>query len=608
MKVAGREVKQFLNASAGVIEHAKEFAVYYWSPRNPRRPPTRRDFLRRGVEAACFIVPLFRNGSRGQPVLAPGPWFIDAGRRAGFYAFRDVCGSLAKDYLVETVGSGVALFDYNNDGLLDVLFVNGSSFELLDNPKLPRTSSRLFRNNGNRTFTDVTSESGLINEGWGMGVAVADYDNDGYPDVFVTNFGKNALFHNRGDGTFVNLAHEAGVEGGNWSTGCAWGDYDGDGRLDLYVARYVDFDRARIPRPGANSYCIYQGAAVACGPQGLPGLPDLLYHNEGGGKFREVSNEIGVRDSDRAYGFSVVWCDFDNDGHPDAYVANDSNPNFLWHNKGNGTFEEIGFQAGCAMSGDGRAQSSMGIAVGDYDNDGWMDIFVTNFAEDYSTLYHNQGGGQFDDVTYEAGLGTVSYKQLKWGTGFIDFDNDGWKDLFVANGHIYPEADKTGDCYRQRNQLFRNLRNGRFALVPDIETGFTEARSSRGAAWGDLNNDGLIELVVNNIDQEPFFYVPSHKPAGRWARFKLVGTKSNRDAIGARVRVTAGEITQTDEVRSGESYISTCDLRLHFGLGGASKIDRAEIHWPNGEVDVHEHLDVNRKHAFRQQESRGAAS
>jgi enediyne biosynthesis protein E4 len=567
------------------------------------RTSTRRNFLRRGVAGACFIVPLFRHGDRGQPVLAPGPWFIDVGRRAGLPAFRDTCGSLAKDYLVETVGSGVALFDYNHDGLLDVLLVNGSSFEVLDNPKLPRASSRLFRNNGDGTFTDVTRQSGLINEGWGMGVAVADYDNDGHPDVFMTNFGKNALFHNRGDGTFVNVAHEAGVEGGNWSTGCAWGDYDGDGRLDLYVARYVDFDRARIPRPGANSYCIYQGVAVACGPQGLPGLPDLLYHNEGGGKFREVSNAVGVRDSDQAYGFSVVWCDFDNDGHLDAYVANDSNPNFLWHNKGNGTFEETAFQAGCAVSGDGRAQSSMGIAVGDYDHDGWMDLLVTNFAEDYSTLYHNHGG-QFDDVTYEAGLGTAGYNQLKWGTGFIDFDNDGWQDLFVANGHIYPQADKAGNSYRQRNQLFRNLRNGRFALVPDAESGFTEARSSRGAAWGDLNNDGLIELVVNNIDQEPFLYAPSHKPAGGWVRFTLAGTKSNRDAIGARVRVTANGMTQTNEVRSGESYVSSCDLRLHFGLGRASKIDRVEIRWPEGHVDVHEHLDINREYTFREQESR----
>lgn len=559
----------------------------------------RRRFLERGLGALSLIVPIFRNGRQGQPVLASGPWFIDAGRRAGLSAFRDTCGSLAKDYLVETVGSGVALFDYNNDGLLDVLFVNGSSFEILDNPHVPRTSSRLFRNNGDGTFTDVTEASGLINEGWGLGVAIADYDNDGHPDVFITNFGRNALYHNRGDGTFVDVTHEAGLEGGNWSTGCAWGDYDGDGRLDLYVARYVDFDRSRIPRPGANSYCLYQGVPVACGPQGLPGLPDLLYHNEGGGKFREVSAEAGIKDTLPAYGFGVVWCDFDNDGRLDAFVANDSTPNYLWRNKGDGTFEEIAFEAGCAVSGDGRAQSSMGIAIGDFDNDGWMDILVTTFAEDYNALYHNRGG-QFDDVTYEAGLGTASYSQLSWGTGFIDFDRDGWKDLFVANGHIYPQATRTGNSYRQANQLFRNLRNGRFATLSDAESGFTDPRSSRGAAFGDLMNDGALGIVVNNIDDPPFVFLPGSRPKGNWVRFRLTGSRSNRDAVGSRIRVTASGLTQTDEVRRGDSYLSTSDSRLNFGLGSAATIDRVEIRWPDGTIEKHERLETNREHAFHQ--------
>jgi hypothetical protein len=557
----------------------------------------RRQFLL--PSSLCFLVPLFRGGRRGQPVLAPGPWYADVARRAGLTAFRDTCGSLAKDYLVETVGSGVAIFDYNRDGLMDILLVNGSSFEILADPSLPRPSSRLFRNNGDGTFTDVTRASGLINDGWGMGVAAADYDGDGYTDVFITNFGTNTLFHNNGDGTFTNMTREAGLQGGNWSTGCAWGDYDGDGRLDLYVARYVDFDRARIPRPGANGYCQYHAVPVACGPQGLPGLADLLYHNEGQGKFREVSADARVRDTDQAYGFSVVWSDFDNDGRLDAFVANDSTPNFLWHNLGNGTFEEIAFEAGCAVSGDGRAQSSMGIALGDYNNDGWMDLLVTNFSEDYSTLYRNRHG-QFDDVTYEAGLGTVSYKQLKWGTGFIDFDHDGWLDLFVANGHIYPQADRAGNTYRQTNQLFRNLRNGRFELLPAAESGFTEARSSRGAAWGDLNNDGLLEIVVNNIDEVPFLYRSARQPAGNWIRFKLAGAGRNPDAIGARVRVTAGSLIQTGEVRSGESYLSCCEARLHFGLGKAAGADRVEIRWPDGRLEVHQHLAANREYVFRQ--------
>ena len=526
------------------------------------------------------------------------PWFVDLAKQSGLSAFRDTCGSPAKDYLVETVGSGVALFDYNGDGLLDILLVNGSSFQLLDNPSWPRTSSRLFRNNGDGTFTDVTRQTGLINEGWGMGVAAADFDNDGHTDVFITNFGSNALFRNNGNGTFTNITREAGLEGGNWSTGCAWGDYDGDGRLDLYVSRYVDFDRARIPRPGTANYCLYRGVPVACGPQGLPGLADLFYHNEGGGRFREVSKDVGIRDTDRAYGFSVVWCDFDNDGYPDIYVANDSMPNYLWRNKRNGTFEEIGMEAGCAVSGDGRPQSSMGVAVGDYNNDGWMDLLVTNFSEDYSTLYRNHQG-QFDDVTYEAGLGTVSYKQLKWGAGFLDYDNDGWKDLFVANGHIYPQADKAGNAYNQANQLFRNLHNGHFALVDSAESGFAQARSSRGAAFGDLDNSGRSWAVVNNIDEEPFLYKPQGKSGG-WVRIKLTGTRSNRDAIGARVRVMAGELTQTDEVRSGQSYVSGCDLRLQFGLGSAATIDRIEIRWPDRSEETHEHLAINQEHSFRQ--------
>jgi hypothetical protein len=572
------------------------------------RPPSishdsldRRSFLRQCGGGLCLAWPLFRNGSLGQPVLVSETWFADAARKSGLAAFRDTCGSMAKDYLIETLGSGVALFDYNNDGLVDVLLVNGSSLELLSNPGLPRLSSRLFRNNGDGTFTDVTKESRLINEGWGTGVTVGDYDNDGKRDVFITNYGSNALFHNNGDGTFTNVTREAGLEGGNWSTGCAWGDYDRDGRLDLYVSRYVDFDPTRVLRPGSNTYCFYRGIPVACGPRGLPGLADLVYHNEGGGKFREVSSEIGVRDTVHAYGLGVAWLDFDNDGWPDIFVANDSMPNFLWHNKGDGTFEEVGFEAGCALSAEGRAQSCMGIAIGDYDNDGWMDLLVTNFSEDYSTLYHNNKG-QFEDVTYQAGLGTVGYNQLKWGTGFVDFDNDGWRELFVADGHIYPQADAAGNNYRQRNQLFRNLRNGRFALLPQQESGFTEARSSRGAAFGDLENNGRMGIVVNNIDEQPFYYLSARSSAGRWVRFNLVGTKCNRDAIGARVIVTAGGLRQTDEVRSAGSYISSSDIRVHFGLGDATLLDQLQICWPDSSVETRKRLQVNRDYVIRQGE------
>jgi enediyne biosynthesis protein E4 len=562
---------------------------------------TRRDFLRQSWSVPCFLVPIFRNGSLGQPVLAPNPWFVDVAEKSGLAAFRDTCGSPAKDYLVETLGSGVALFDYNHDGLVDVLLVNGSSFEILANPNLAPCSSRLFRNNGDGTFTDVTKESGLVNQGWGVGVTVGDYDNDGYRDVFITNFGSNALFHNNGNGTFTNVTKEAGLEGGNWSTGCAWGDYDRDGRLDLYVARYVDFEKGRMPTPGTNTYCNYRGVPVACGPRGLPGLADLFYHNEGNGKFREVSLDTGVRDTIRGYGLGVVWLDFDNDGWPDIFVANDSMPNYLWHNKGNGTFEEIAIEAGCALSADGRAQSNMGIAVGDYDNDGWLDLFVTHFSEDYSTLYHNNRG-QFEDVTYRAGLGTTSYKQLSWGTGFVDFDNDGWKELFIGNGHIYPQADQAGNSYWQRSQLFRNLRDGRFSLIPQQESGFMDPRSSRGAAFGDLRGDGRIDIVVNNIDSQPFLFEPGSAAAGRWVRFKLEGVKCNRDAIGARVSVTAAGLTQMDEIRSADSYVSSSDVRLHFGVADAARIEKVEIRWPDGSLEQRADLAPNQEYVIRQGE------
>jgi len=560
---------------------------------------TRRSFLRHCLSAPCFLMPIFRNGSLGQPEVSTGPWFIETSSKSGLAAFRNTCGSSVKDYLVETLGSGVALFDYNNDGLVDVFLVNGSCFEALKNPSVNPSCSRLFRNNGDGTFTDVTQDSGLINRGWGVGVTVGDYDNDGYRDVFITNFGTNALFHNNGNGTFIDITKEAGLEGGNWSTGCTWGDYDRDGRLDLYVSRYVDFQVGRMPTPGTNTYCTYRGTPVACGPRGLPGLPDLIYHNEGNGKFREVSEEIGVRDTVKGYGLGVSFLDFDNDGWPDIFVANDSMPNFLWHNKRNGTFEEIAFEAGCALSADGRAQSNMGVAVGDYDNDGWLDLFVTHFSEDYNTLYHNNGG-KFEDITYEAGLGTASYRNLAWGTGLVDFDNDGWKELFVANGHIYPQATQAGNSYFEQNQLFSNLRNGRFALVPDQESGFTEARSSRGAAFADLRGNGRMSTVVNNIDNQPFLYEYAGASTGHWARFKLVGVTCNRDAIGARVSVTAGRLTQLDEVRSSGSFVSSSDVRLHFGLADATVIDKVEIRWPDATTEQHTGLAVDREHVIRQ--------
>ena len=559
----------------------------------------RRGFLRQCLSLPCFLIPILRDGTPGNPVLSGAPWFTERAGGSGLGAFHNVCGGAVKDYLVETLGSGVALFDYNNDGLVDVLLVNGSSFEALKNPNVNPSCSRLFRNNGDGTFTDVTKESGLINRGWGLGATVGDFDNDGYRDVFITNFGQNALFHNNGNGTFTDVTKEAGLGGGNWSTGCAWGDYDRDGKLDLYVARYVDFQVGQMPTPGTNTYCTYRGVPVACGPRGLPGLADLIYHNEGNGKFREVSQDIGVRDTVKGYGLSATFLDFDNDGWPDIFVANDSMPNFLWHNKGNGTFEEIAFESGCALSADGRAQSNMGIAVGDYDNDGWLDLFVTHFSEDYNILYHNTHG-KFEDVTYQAGLGTASYRNLAWGTGFVDFDNDGWKELFVANGHIYPQATQAGNSYFEQNQLFSNQRNGRFALIPNEQSGLIVPRSSRGAAFADLGGKGRMSTVVNNIDNQPFLYEYARTSPAHWVRFKLVGVNCNRDAIGARISLTASGLTQMDEIRSSGSFVSSSDVRLHFGLGDAAVVDKVEIRWPDGTTEQHTGLAIDREHIIRQ--------
>ncbi len=358
----------------------------------------------------------------------------------------------------------------------------------------------------------------------------------------------------------------------------------------------------KCPSQVHNTYCNYRGVPVACGPRGLPGLADLVYHNEGNGRFREVSDDIGIKDTIRGYGLGVVWLDFDNDGWPDIFVANDSMPNYLWHNKGNGTFEEVAFEAGCALSADGRAQSNMGIAVADYDNDGWLDLFVTHFSEDYNTLYHNHLG-KFEDVTFQAGLGTAGYRNLAWGATFADFDNDGWKELFVANGHIYPQATQAGNRYFQQNQLYSNLRNGRFAVISDQESGFIDSRSGRGAAFADLRSTGRMNVVVNNIDSEPFLYESARSSSGHWIRFRLVGVKCNRDAIGARVSVTAAGCTQIDEVRSADSFVSSSDVRLHFGLADATTIDKVQIRWPDGSTELLRGLAVDREHVIRQGES-----
>jgi enediyne biosynthesis protein E4 len=516
--------------------------------------------------------------------------FLDATIESGLGSFRHLSGNPRdKRYILEVMSGGVAIFDYDNDGLPDVYLVNGSTLDSLRGKARPdpNAKSRLFRNLGKGKFEDVTPRAGVDNFGhWGMGACAADYDNDGRTDLFVTNaFGRNVLYRNNGDGTFSDVTQKAkiGGEPGHWSAGSAWADYDNDGYVDLFVAGYVDLDLNNLPDPGTNQYCRFRGLPVNCGPRGLKGARDYLYHNNRDGTFTEVSDKAGVDDKPGYYGLGCVWADFDNDGLIDLYVANDSTPNYLYHNNGNGTFKDIGFDAGAAVNEDGREQASMGVDAGDYDGDGYFDIFTTNFVDDYSTLYHNDAGKEFSDVSNPSGLAAPGWTFLKWGTGFVDFDNDGRPDVFVANGHIYPEIEGKGfgQTFGQRNQLFENLGDGRFREVRE-ETLDRITKVSRGAAFADLDGDGRLDIVINNMDDQPTLLLNRGAAAGNWIEFKLVGRISNRDAVGARVKITAGGRDQIAEVKAGHSYLSQSDLKVHFGLGSAKTIDAVTVQWPGG--------------------------
>jgi enediyne biosynthesis protein E4 len=509
--------------------------------------------------------------------------FRDIAALAGLN-FMNVCGEPArKDYILESTGCGVAIFDFDRDGYPDVFLVNGS--RLAGFPGGQEPTNHLYRNLGNGKFADVTARAGLAKSGWGQGACVGDYDNDGWDDLFVTYYGTNLLYHNNGNGTFSDVTAKAGLPlgGKRWGTGCAFLDYDLDGYLDLFVANYVDFDITRTPERGANRYCVWKDVPVFCGPRGLPKASNVLYHNQRNGTFADVSNSAGILVSGPGYyGLGVVVSDFDNDGYPDIYVACDSTPNILYHNQGNGTFKDIAVLAGAAYNLDGVAQAGMGVAAGDYDNDGRFDIFVTNFSEDTSTLYHNDGTNFFSDLTSRAGL-AKNLKYLGWGTALADFDQDGWKDIIVANGHIYPEADQVGGTitYKQRMLLYRNSRDGRFADISDqAGPGFRETWSARGLAIGDLSNAGTLDIVINSVNDRAALLRNLH-PAGNCLLVQTIGTKSNRDGIGARVSVTANGLTQTDEVRSGGSYMSNSDSRLHFGLGMANRAAVLRIVWPS---------------------------
>ena len=520
----------------------------------------------------------------GAPVV-----FLDITHAAGLDKFHHRSGAPEKRTILETPGSGVALLDYDNDGWLDVYLVNGSTFPALKGHEAaPR--AMLLHNNHDGTFTDVTEKAGVANERWGFGVAVGDYDNDGWPDIYVSNFGKNRLYHNNQDGTFTDVAETAGVTLGGWSTGATWGDYDHDGRLDLFVPGYAKFDPEHPPISGQGGlpagFCQFRGIEVMCGPRGLPGEGDHLFHNNGDGKFTDVSVKAGVSDPRGYYGFASVFVDVDDDGWVDLAVANDSVPKYLYRNRHDGTFEDISYLSGFALNDDGREQAAMGIAVGDYNHDGKVDFYITNFSDDYNTLYKNDGEASFLDVSARAGIATSTIPFLGWGTGFLDYDNDGWPDLFVANGHVYPGVDQQdwGTTWAQRPLLLRNLDGSTFQEVPPARgSGLALVLTARGAAFGDLFNDGHIDVVLNNIDSTPTLLRNVVKNGNHWVTFKLVGgAKSPRDAIGAKAFVTTGGVRQRGDVFSGGSYASSSDPRVHFGIGPATKLDKVEIHWPSG--------------------------
>ncbi len=536
-----------------------------------------------------------------------GVRFIDVAQKSGITA-RTIFGDERKNrYLLETTGCGAAFLDYDNDGRQDIFIVNGTRLDGLSKDQIP--TNHLYRNKGDGTFEDVTERAGLIRTGWGQGVCVGDYDNDGREDIFISYFGKNALYHNNGNGTFTDVAERSGVANNRtrWGSGCAFLDYDKDGTLDLFVASYIDLDLKTAPLPETGP-CLYKGVMVACGPPGLTGGTNTLYHGKSDGTFADVSEKAGITKTNGTYGLGILVMDFDNDTWPDVYVANDSAPAALFHNNQNGTFTDIGIEAGCAFSIDGKPQAGMGVSAGDYDRDGLLDIFKTNFSGDTSTLYHNAGKKVFDDTTFAAGIG-INTRWLGWGCGFVDVDNNGWLDIFLVNGHVYPEVEKltTEAGYAQRKVLYRNLQNGHFEDVSEkIGGAVISPAPSRGCAFGDYDDDGDIDIIINPVNAVPELLRCESTNQNNWIKIKTIGVKSNRSGIGARIKCVTDDGTQIDEVRSGGSYYSQNDLRVHFGLGKAQKVKMIEVTWPSGQIDTLRDVTANQLVVVK--EGAGAAS
>jgi hypothetical protein len=520
-----------------------------------------------------------------RPGFPPIPKFRDVAREVGLTGSHISSGD--KRYIIESMSGGVGVFDCDDDGRLDIVIADGSTVERYLKGGDPMVT--LYHQEPNGTFKDITAQAGLTRLGWGMGVAVADYDNDGKLDLFVTGYGGNVLYHNLGNCKFEDVTEKAGVRGGGFSAGAAWGDYDRDGNVDLFVSRYTHVDAAHMPEFGSNKYCRFKGLLVQCGPWGLVGESDFLYRNRGDGTFEEVSEKAGVHDQIGYYGLGVIWSDYDNDGWPDLLVANDSVPNYLYHNNHDGTFTDAGMLSGIALSGEGMELGNMGVDFADYDHSGRLSLFVTTFEEQPNALWRNVGANGFEDVSWTSGVGRPSYPYVCWGTGFFDMANAGWPDLFVACGHVFPQVDTldTGPRYREPVLLHRNNRDGTFDEVSK-EAGLADLplKSRRGAAFGDIFNTGNVDIVLLNVGEPPSLLLNTNRDTNHRVLFKLMGTKSNRAAIGARVTIRAGGVQQIGEVRGGGSYLSQNDLRLHFGLGGAAKIESVEVRWPSGKVET----------------------